>query len=890
MNIWTAGFFLAELDPESSASKTIPRIKRRRRGRLRNKMAELTAGYVAGIIAFGIVVAQLWCPTAITFVIAGQLQDRETAATWTTAGRFLQSSLWPPLLQTDSAKTRGVRSSISWMTLCVPLLALLVSLAGIITPLGLYEQDEPDSDSTSASFQYVKDSSAFSLGTSPRDDKPFTRTCSYNMTCPAPCPYTSDVTVVTSDGLSVNCTTVYETNTTVPSILHDIYMSGTKKRRTTVSNYFDIEWRQLTTQYNRLYNNGTPVAVGTFRVLESFALDDDIRPVEGLVVDGKQGGIGFRNHTLPVGHHRGASWSEDLLFIEPEIECVNLNVTIDFEISTSSKESFGVAVSKMFMTDRGGFVNLNTTNPESDQRNGENKPDLKMRAYQSAWFTNAVNMLFMNISDPTNTTKGTKAFERVDSKMNQKWKLPITETYHSKYQTLDFLTEFGHPVGMTLTSSDGEDIYSNPHGITKEYYELARDICHATNVNAPTRLNNTYVSCNLIRGVPERQDDGPPNLFEDGSEWSAPLYTCASAVKATIKRVTFFHNGTSDSLENLVIKEIKDKDYEDEEDMPLWGVEDWAFGLGEFEPIWGLMDPAFKDFRNVSTIRAPSFYMLGSGMITALSTGLNPSYPQMNLPGSIVPIGALRTIALSATLTSEPVVDFTAQRSMSLWLKWKELSASEESISKVIKLLWNDLAASALVGSKGTLGARNEEADEAARVRVVPTVHRVKYRWVFGIPAFMVVVCMGFIFLMVVGAVATGRGSLDLLRHRLKQVAVGRILTTIFHPESSSFIMSPADWSRSNGDKQIDMSGGRPIPSAPGGPPPHQIFTPVPQFSPQFSPPPQHFSPPPQQFYQAQPYPPQPYQQPQPPPPQWRGSPVSPDEVHELTYFPEHKG
>jgi uncharacterized membrane protein YidH (DUF202 family) len=64
-------------------------------------------GYVAGIIAFGIVigkfcfliregfcakqntrsvltqvVAQVFCPTAITLIIAGQLRDRETAGTW----------------------------------------------------------------------------------------------------------------------------------------------------------------------------------------------------------------------------------------------------------------------------------------------------------------------------------------------------------------------------------------------------------------------------------------------------------------------------------------------------------------------------------------------------------------------------------------------------------------------------------------------------------------------------------------------------------------------------------------------------------------------------------------------------------------------------------------
>ncbi|KAI8724032.1 hypothetical protein NCS52_00260100 [Fusarium sp. LHS14.1] len=848
-------------------------------------MPELTVGYVAGIIAFGIVIAQLWCPTAMTFILAGQLRDRETAATWTNAGRFLQSSLWPPLLQADSAKRHGVRGTISMMTLAVPLLALLVSLAGVITPLGLYEQDELDNQSTLASFQYAKDSSAFLMGTSPRDsNNSFTRTCSLTPTCYAPCPYTSDVTVFSSDGLSLNCTTLYEINTTVPSILHDIYMSGTKKRRTTISNYFDIEWRQLTKQYNRIYNNGTPIAVGIFRALESFALREEIKPVEGLIVDNINGGIGLRNHTLPVGHARGATWSEDLLFLEPEIECVNLNVTVDFEISTSSKQTSGLAVTNLYMTDRGGFIHLNTTNPEHDQRNGVNKPDLKTRAYQAAWYTNGVTMLFMNMSDPTDKVKGTKAFDRIDSKVGKKWKLPIAEIDHTTYQSLQFMTEFGRLAGMTKSfDGKGEEIYKNPHNITSDYWDAAKFICQGTSLNAPALLNNTYVACNLLRGVPKRVGGGSPSLFEDGSEWSSPLYTCASAVKATVKRVTFFHNGTIDNIDNLVVKEVKEKEYKSKDDMPLWGVEDWSLTLAQFEPIWGIVDPAFKGFQNVSTTQAPELYLLGSAMDEIFGpAALNPSSSTMNLPGSIVPISALHTIFNSGSDT-DPIIDFTARQSMSLWLKWKELSASAETAPKIYKLLWNDLAASALVGTKGTLGALNEEPDQAARLRVIPTVHRVKYRWMFGIPAFVVIVFMALIFLAVAGSAVTGKSSFGLVRHRLKQVAVGRVLTTIFHPDSSSFIMSPGDWSRANGEKQIDMTGGRPAPAASGGPPP-TVTNPVPA---QFNVPPQFSAP--QQYQPVQPYSPQPYPPQQPPPPQWRGSPATPDEVYELTYFPERK-
>ncbi|CAM1505694.1 Fc.00g113310.m01.CDS01 [Cosmosporella sp. VM-42] len=775
-------------------------------------MTELTAGYVAGVIALGIVIAKLWCPTAITFILAGQLRDRETAATWTIAARSLQSSLWPPLLQAESSKNHGVRRAVVLTTMAMPLISFLISIAGIVTPLGLYERDEPDSETTAATFEYVPDSSGFFSGTSPRNDMPFTRTCSLLGSCLAPCPYTSDVLIIESNGLSANCSTPYETNATIPNILHEIYGSGTSTRKTTLSNYFDMEWRQLTTQYNRYLNNGTPVAAGTFRLLQTFALDDAVRPVEGLVVDGTNGGIGLRNHTLPKGRSRGVTWSEDLLFLEPEVECVNHNLTIDFQISTSGSQTTGsLAVVKLWLTDRGGFVNLNKTSPINDQRNGINEPDLKMRAYQGAWFSNAASMVFFNITDPYDNRTGTKSFQRLDSKADKTFKVPNPETSDSNYQSLDFLQNFGYHIGVTATSNEGEELYDNPHNVSYREYEAAKMLCQGTPRLAPVRLNNTYVSCSLVRGVPRRVDEGPQMIFEDNSTWSSPTYTCASAVRTTIKTVTFFHNGTHDDLKNLVIKEVKDKEYPNEDDIPLWGVEDWYLTLSSFQPIWGLLHPAYEGFDGIHTLRAPSFYMLGSATSGWLGQNLDPQFTNMNLPGSIMPTAAMQTIFTSSGNPS-PFLDFTAKNTMSLWLKWRELSGSAGNVSTIIKLLWTDLAASAVVGSKGVLGARNAYPDEAAGIQVLPTVHRVKYRWAFGIPAFIVALVMLIILLAVVISVVTGQSSTGLLSHRLKQVSLGRVLTTLFYPESSSFTMSPADWSKANAEKQLDLGAGPPLP------------------------------------------------------------------------------
>lgn len=91
-------------------------------------------------------------------------------------------------------------------------------------------------------------------------------------------------------------------------------------------------------------------------------LNDAWEAIEGLIVNTKTGGIGFRNHTTPPHLPFGSSWSEDLLFIEPETECVDLNLTLDFNIPYSNDYT-GKNVENITITDHGGFANLNRDIP-----------------------------------------------------------------------------------------------------------------------------------------------------------------------------------------------------------------------------------------------------------------------------------------------------------------------------------------------------------------------------------------------------------------------------------------------------------------------------------------------------------------------------------------------
>ena len=79
--------------------------------------------------------------------------------------------------------------------------------------------------------------------------------------------------------------------------------------------------------------------------------------------------------------------------------------------------------------------------------------------------------------------------------------------------------------------------------------------------------------CGYLYGVPRplNEAQGQSWRYDLGSNWAQQLYTCASAIKASVKTVTFASNGT-ESLEALSVVDVNPKNYNDEK-LPLWGIE-----------------------------------------------------------------------------------------------------------------------------------------------------------------------------------------------------------------------------------------------------------------------------------------------------------------------------
>ena len=168
----------------------------------------------------------------------------------------------------------------------------ILSVASIVTPLGFYEAIVPG-PAVEQPFHDANDPSTIGMGTPPRSSLGFNRYC-FNT-----CPNTAGSITRRKD---INTTTQLENyHTDIPQNVIDAFQSGLANLSPTVSSIWDIQWRSygVTTDTGNSNSTGLTYLIPSYRQLQTMALDNKIQPVEGLIVDTKNGGIGLRNHTLP---------------------------------------------------------------------------------------------------------------------------------------------------------------------------------------------------------------------------------------------------------------------------------------------------------------------------------------------------------------------------------------------------------------------------------------------------------------------------------------------------------------------------------------------------------------------------------------------------------------
>ncbi|GLA15239.1 hypothetical protein AnigIFM62618_001755 [Aspergillus niger] len=778
-------------------------------------MAELTVGYVSGIIAAGVFLVRLFIPTVICLLVIGHLPAESSVVSWSVVSRLLHSSYWPTILDSDTAASTGVSKRIltySWLQLIA---AVLVSITGIVTPLGLYDTIGPQDNPTDVLFHYAPDTSAFGKATPSRDGYKSLRICYADDDpdtpegCPGAPPNRADMEDIT------------EAYSVWPSSV-SLFTSGNVSA--TVSSVFDVQWRSFRSSTQIVPGasaTGSVFSQGYYRQISQLILDEDLLAVEGLIVDSKAGRIGFRNHTIPSTLPMGAEWTEDILFIEPETRCVDTNLTVDYNYdpqaqysSYSTDDIYNTDLRNLALVDRGGFVNLSHERYSIDASNFQEDVALYERAYNAAWRHNMLIMQYFNVT--TNGSDGRAPFAYMHSEMGKRFSLANMSSIIVEPMTVQTDSGYGSfldvPDGFTLSGNYSSGQPDNPLNLsTYDVYAIGSEACHYPSDQALSNMSFVGVACGTVFAAPRRLD-GDSLIPDTNSTWSTPLYSCAAATKAAVREVTFRFNGTG-GLDKLVIQSINEKKYNDPSELPLWGVERLKnHTLQNVRPLWGLVSPEVGARDDISTVQRDYLWLPGyPDLVTSDTIAGEPS-----MPGNLFYTQRLLSLFDIATL-NQATSRYTGSGDLALYNRWFELSSSASGVEKMLGLIWTDMTANTVVGTRGWHNAPSQTSNNSKRmskrdvggvsVPVTLWSRNIKYHLPYAIPAFIVlalsIALAGFTICLLI----LRRTGLGQMRSYLARTSPGRILGNALHPDQAGVLASTKTWIQQVGVRKATLPG-----------------------------------------------------------------------------------
>ncbi|KIJ43337.1 hypothetical protein M422DRAFT_170141, partial [Sphaerobolus stellatus SS14] len=482
---------------------------------------------------------------ALVAILIYILPTVNNANTWTVVSREIQASSWATLLQSDSAASRKASFRVKLFSKASIPTSILIAVTTIMTPLGLKEGPILHSATALHQASFLPDASPLALATSPRQKFTYGRTCGHME--PLPCPGNEDDR---------------STSVISPEVI--------QRFNSTPYGPFSMEFRQyFIGEFGAGYSTTSFPVIGT---VESLILREDIFVVDGLIVDmGETPGLGLLNHTIPDHIPNGATWSQDVLWLEPVTSCVNTNLTIDYTL-----DNINFVRVPFNLTDRGGFVNLTKEYP-SPEHNGQ-KPNLYQHAYTGVVLSNLAAMLTFNNMTRNESFTG-KTFSLQNSDID--YIVPGKVTNFNLVPYLRNATAFNEVVMDSVDSN----LFCRGFG--------GADLASITNIS---------VQCGLFLGPPRRTDGGDPRVPAENSTWTQSLHGCATASRASIQRVQFFLNETRDFSGIRVVSRNLTGPF-------LWAVEKTDLNISDVDLLWGVVDQKYEEDPTLATTQNDYFYL-----------------------------------------------------------------------------------------------------------------------------------------------------------------------------------------------------------------------------------------------------------------------------------------
>jgi hypothetical protein len=314
-----------------------------------------------------------------------------------------------------------------------------------------------------------------------------------------------------------------------------------------------------------------------------------------------------------------------------------------------------------------------------------------------------------------------------------------------------------------------------------------------------------YIRCGNLYGVPVSTDKVEGTQVSIGSPYQQSLYACASSVKASIKVVELTFNGTT-GLSNLTASRLTDKDYTNQP-LPLWGVEridnSTEFTIADIDVLWGLVSDAYENDESIETRRGEDFYLPAAYQGHTLTLSLD------NLAAATIFTAVWNNVYNFAAWIAGTSIDstpsYSGESQYALFLKWRELSQSPDGASTILNLIWTDLVASAVVGTK--TGFEQTNLDESVWKRAVHK-HRtiiIYSNFLFAIPAFVAAFLWTLLLVIALSLLCFGQLPWRTLNHYMNQTSLGRAVHHAAYPYFPLAAASTKDWVKGAGNDILEM-------------------------------------------------------------------------------------
>ncbi|KAK2591959.1 hypothetical protein QQS21_010331 [Conoideocrella luteorostrata] len=596
--------------------------------------------------------------------------------------------------------------------------------------------------------------------------------------------------------------------TRIPQNITSMFTSFTKS--STVASILDIQYRSWLPIASTNFDDGRPYLKGQFRHIDLLIPQNGVILREGIIADMKSGGIGYRNHTAPSGLIHGAEWEEDILWLEPDISCVKSNLSL--ELSLSGNLDMIRPLRPAELVDDGGFANMQSGNPLEDWPNSTySLPDVRLLAERSTWLNNFLSAVVYNLT----------SFRQGSSNLH----LPLGRHYPVRGGVSQFMerasvqTSLLGQAWLDIPFSVGDDgnltIGNHTLGSTTDHpYEyalaLAKDIdrrCSMADGRFPFKK---FVHCGIFYGAQSRIDGKSYRIRDPGSKWKVPMHGCAGAVKARVKTVSFVRNGT-ESLPSVVVRSIKDKDYNDPPNYPLWAIEDWLYPGSEgaaIAPLWGIVDNIYENTPGFNFTRARSFYLPG---VSTTSDWYVDPLPFDILAGTVVPFEALRQVMTTAFSSLGSYYSFPQYSGIDnavLEDKWRVLSEQPGGPEILLRLVWTDIMASATVGTNLREHSTQLLSGSSAKTLRKATVfaHKITYDFRYAIPAALLLFSWVLLIIAAFSLTIIDKHLLNHLRELLNGTSLGRVAVGRINPRTGlSQPLSTRTWLHEQGHFQLRL-------------------------------------------------------------------------------------